>query len=419
MGTNYNMIARQLQMLASALPTMAEEDLLPAVLDACDGLLAEIQRRSPPIDQMDDVERAQLMGGYGNIFDRVESFAQKAEDALGVEKTRRALTAGILKMEDLQRKQIELDEKLNEVRQKTAYLDGEIKSLQPRVETAQQEYHNLQAVHNGLLLMQEEFSPEKIEAQRKSNSELLQQVTKQNLELNSLQAEEKKQQAGLDQIRRDITDTKNRIEAIPEEHFRLLQEYEQKQAYLERLQRAQQDCSPEKQQALAEKIAKLQPVTENLEAEMGQLQNHYDRLSRAKTELDQQNQILETNLLELLEESMGELNLVMADHRRELFAVKQQADEYQQSLDECRDIRRGYSDWFGADRVQLNAMLAALDRRENLQLSGSLNVRCQNKVRKLFGQVESNLEELDRILKACAVASRKDQADIERKAGSK
>lgn len=420
MVTNNNqMIARQLQALAAGLPGMADEDLLPAILDACSGLLAEVQKRRPAVEALDQVDLAQFMGGYTDISGHVGRFAGEIERSLGVEYTARQLTDSMKNLEQLKQKHAQDTLALRSLEHQIAHQTQTNNILKQSVSQSKAQMDTLTNFHNGLLSMQAACSPAAISKQQADNAALLLQVNRQQANLDNLQKEHKELDNQLNHLQQQIGTVQTAIDALPAENARLLADYDAKKTRLDRLQKAQVDCSPEKQQELEAQIAKLTPLTDDLQQKMAQLQNHHDRLSDARTELDRQNQILETNLLTLLSESMGELNLLMTEHRSDLAAIKKEADAYTESLSECRKIRQGYADWCGCNRDQLDAMLKALDQRESMELSKTLDVSRQNRIRLLFNQVEDSLKEMDRILKECAAAARADLSDIERKAGTR
>lgn len=420
MGTNNTqMIARQLQALATYLPGMADEDLLPTILDACDGLLAEVQKRRPAVSQLDQADLAQLMSGYTNISGHVGRFAGEIESSLGLGSAGQQLTDSMRTLADMQQKHSADTVQLKKLKANIEEQARINAGLEQNVSQYRNQLEMLKNFHAGLLSMQQSCSPQAIAKQESVNAGLLLQVTQQQQTLKDLEKQQQTLDGQLGGLRQKIASVQAAIDTLPAENTRLLEEYDSRKERLSRLQKAQTDCSPQKQQELEDEIASLKPQTEELERRMAQLENHRDHLSETKTMLDRQNQTMQTNVLELLNDSLGELNLLMTEHRSDLAAIKKEADDYQKTLDECRSIRADYADWCGADRSQLDAMLRALDQRESMELSKTLDVRNQDRIRKLFDQVENSLKELDRILTDCAAASRRDLSEIERKAGTR
>ena len=417
MGNNNQNIARQLQHLANSIPTMADEDLLPAIVDVCCGLLAEVQKRRPAAEKMDPIELAQLTGGYAGISGQVGLFARELKESLAPDNTQQ-LADSMQELEDEKRRHTHNTALLQKTQAEVATQKSTNSALESCVAKAAAELEQLKNFHESLQSMQESCTPQIVEAQKQVNAELMVQISDRKRELQDLENQQKEKEGDLENLRQDISAVQSAIDALPAENTRLLEEHDAKKALLERLLTAREDCSPEKQQELEDQIAELKPMTDALSERMAQLQNHYTRLCGSKTELDRQNQILETNVLTLLTDSIGELNLLMTEHRSALAGIKGQADDYQKSLDECLELRSGYADWCGADRKQLDAMLRAVDQAENMDLAQTLNVRNQARIRQLFRQVEENLKELDRIMRSCAAAARKDQSTIERKAGN-
>lgn len=419
MESNNEMMARQLRALADAMSTMAEEDLLPTILDVCDGLLAQVEQRRKPVSQLHGMELAQLMGGYQNLSAHVGRFAGELEQPLALEQTRQQLTDHMQALESHKQESAALTQALQELQAEAQQQRQRNQALEESVAQAQSALDTLRNFHASLVSMGQSCSPEVIEASKQENAALMEQINDRQQELKALQAQQQELDENLAELHQKIAGVQQTMDALPAEHARLLETYDEMQSRLARLRMARETCSPENQQALQEEIAALEPEVEAQKENMDQLENHYARLSGAKTELDRQNQRLQTNVLDLLVGSMEELNQLLSEHRETLEAIAGQAQTYQESLDVCRNLRSGYADWCGADRVQLDAMLLALDQRENLELSRTLDFRQQDKIRSLFDRVDESLKELDRILGACALAARKDQAEIERKAGSR
>ena len=128
---------------------------------------------------------------------------------------------------------------------------------------------------------------------------------------------------------------------------------------------------------------------------------------------------METNILDLIQGSLGELTVLMEEHRGALIQTRKEADTFRQSLAECRELRSGYDQWFGSNRMELESMLAALDRQENMELRTTLCVTSQDRIQALFRQAERALGEVDQLLQRCAEAARLDLAHVERLAGGK
>lgn len=419
MATNNKQIAAQLQALSSALLSMEDEELLPVILDTCGGLMTEVGSRRPAAERMDPVDLAGYTAAYAAISAHIGRFAGElqARDLAGVPEG--SLEDAMAKLESLReentRMQVRRTQVETDIRNQTAANDA----LESTVRENRDKLNRLQDFYRTLEEMDQACSPEVIERQQQENSELLAEVNTHNDTLKKLQTEKHELDAKHSEILKKISDAQNAIDAIPAENARLVQEYDARVRELTRLQNAQMECSEEKQEQLAAQIAQLKPQVEKLESKIEKLRNHHNQIKGAKTELDRENQILQTDLLDILQESMGELTLLMEEHRQVLSEVRKQADTYRTSLAQSQQLRSGYAQWLGSDRIQLEANLAALDRQENTRLRETLDVNAQDQVREQFRRAEQALQEIDRFLQRCREAAQKDLANVERLAGGR
>ena len=410
---NDQLIADQLQTLAAAIPTMDDADLLPTILDSCAILLEQVRLRRKPLDQMDPVERSELTGAYGVISGQVTQFAADARTQLGID-----TGTGPDPMEELaaqmaRSKQLKADRQAAEAQLET--LKNEIAVQQSRQQERLQELKALKDFQAGLERELEACSDAVIADQKQANEARLVSLTDLRAHLKAAKEKAAALEAEMAQLRAEIDAVTERITRVPEENKQLLADFDQKAAHLARLEQAQIDCSPEKQLELEKRITALTPQVEALETATRRLSAHCSQLENAHSDLDQQSQTLQTNLLDNLHASMAELQQLMTAHQDALLEIKRQADTLQEKLIVCRDLRRDYAEWFDGTRTPLEAMLAEMDQAEHQKLRETLDAGQCDQIRKLFAQVSDGLQRLDKIISACADAARVDQRNLERR----
>ena len=255
-----------------------------------------------------------------------------------------------------------------------------------------------------------------IDAQKEQNKNILGEISKRQEELNALETEERECSKQLERINTKIRQVEDKIAHIPEVNKNLVAVYTAKQEELKLLQNAQELCSAEKQAELEKQILEIKPVVEKLEQQMNTLNSQLKNFRESHTELDRENQILRTQLIDCIDKAMGELGLVLQEQQQTLAEIQRQADTYRNSLAECERSRNGLVQWLGSDRRQLDAALAAIDRQEYTNLQQTLNISTQNQVRDAFDRARTAMEQADRILAQCALAAQKDQAAIRKAA---
>lgn len=417
MNNNNQLIASQLQTLATAIPTMEDADLLPAVLDSCAILLEEVRKRHKPLDQMDPFERSELTGGYTLISTQVAQFAEAVRTQLGIDTVPAGDPMQELTAEMEHSKELDAARKSAQVQLDAVRAENDKKEI--ALEKQSQELTALRNFQTGLERELAACSEEVIAQQVKANEVLFNTVAQQRAQLKAARDEAEKQEEELERIRSDIAAVEEKIDGIPGISKQLLSEYDQRSAHLARLEKAKEDCSVEKQFELECRIKSLTPVVEELETATRKLSAHCKQLEDAHTDLDRQNQTLQTNLLQYLHNAMAELQQLMGEHQEVLRDVKHQADTLRTNLTECEKLRRDYADWFDASRTPLDAMLAELDAAEHQNLRQTLDIAQCNQVRQLYTQVRDGLQKLDKVISACAEAARVDQRNLERRVVAK
>lgn len=414
---NNQLIADQLQTLAAAMPAMEDADLLPAILDSCAILLAEVAHRHKPLDWMDPVERSELTGAYTVISEQVTQFAAEARSQLGIDSLPAEDPMLTLAAEAERARQLEIDRKAAQVQLDA--LKAENHRQQQELNAQSQELADLRSFQSGLERELQACSDDVIARQTEANEALLITVTEQRAKLKSLRDEAAAKETDLARIRQDIAAIEGKIENIPAENKALLSDFDAKTQHLARLEQAQIDCSVEKQLALEARIKELTPIVEELEAATRKLSAHCRQLEDARTDLNRQNQTLQTTIVQRIQDSMAELQQLLTEHQSTLQEVKRQADALHKNLTACQTLRAEYAEWFDASRTPLDAMLAEVDRAEHQKLRDTLDLAQCDQIRQLYAQVRDGLQRLDKVITACAEAARIDQRNLERRVVAK
>lgn len=403
MADHNRKIAAQLQSVSNAFLTMDDHDeLMLALLDTCIALLEEAEKQRPAVADMDRLELSEYTVGYRQISRLVGSYAQELWDAEPASEPAEDPADHMAELEYL-RARVTDQRSRNE-------------SLKTEVEQNRDELKSLQGFYATMMDMGKTCTREIIDAQKERNRMILLDISKRQGELELLETEERKHSEQLNLINTNIRQIEDKIAQIPKAHKDLVAVYTARQEELERLQNARELCSEEKRAELEKQILEIKPAVEKLEQQMATLTGQIQNFRESHTELDRENQILRTELIECIDKAMGELGRVLEEHQQTLADIQRQADTYRNSLAECERSRSGLLQWLGSDRRQLDAALAAIDRQEYTNLQQTLNISAQNQVRDAFAQARTAMEQADRILAQCALAAQKDQAAIRKAA---
>lgn len=402
MADHNHKIAAQLQSVSKAFLTMDDDELMLVLLDTCSALLEEAEKRRPAVTDMDRMERSEYTVGYRQISRLVGNYAQELWDT----------EPAIEPAEDPADHMAELEN----LRAKITVQCNRNKALKAEVEQNSNELKSLQEFYTTMMDMGKACTREIIDAQKEQNKMLLMDISKRQEELNNLGVEERRHREQLSLINTNIRQIEDKISQIPEVHKNLVAVYTTKQEELKRLQNARELCSEEKQAEMEKQILEIKPVVEKLEQQMTTLAGQLQNFRQSHTELDRENQILRTQLIECIDKAMGELGLILEEHQQTLSEIQRQADTYRNSLAECERSRSGLAQWIGSGRRQLNAALAAIDRQEHTNLQQTLNISTQNQVRDAFDRARTAMEQVDQILAQCALAAQKDQTAIRKAA---
>ncbi|MDY4954713.1 MAG: hypothetical protein SO073_08735, partial [Candidatus Onthomonas sp.] len=213
-----------------------------------------------------------------------------------------------------------------------------------------------------------------------------------------------------------LRQTEETIAGLPEDNKELLRTYEEKQELLERIRTAQLECSPEKQAEMQQEIDRLSPLVEENQQAVTVLSDRLNDLREQFVHYDAERQTLTTNVLELVERSMSDLQQAVQGHEEALAGIRETAETLQARLTDCLELRQRYRDWLEADINPLEAMIAAVDQPEREELRKTLDPGRISQVRQLRSEVEERLRSLDAIIQKCAGAVRLDQEALNKRA---
>ena len=185
------------------------------------------------------------------------------------------------------------------------------------------------------------------------------------------------------------------IEQLPLEHRTLLDQQLERESYLQRLQNIAEECSAENQLALKEQIEELEPRARELKETAQQLRGMLTELQQCVTQYDEETEHLSTDVLNVVQQHMDQLQQLLPDHRETLREVQEAAGEMETSLKECTELREEYAVWFDLDRRPLDAWLKAIEMPEYTNLKEVLNLKESRRVTVLTKQITSALQELD------------------------
>ena len=146
------------------------------------------------------------------------------------------------------------------------------------------------------------------------------------------------------------------------------------------------------------------------------LSNRINSLNEQQIIYDEKKQRLSTTVLELIEDSLEDLEGILIEHEASLLKIKETADTLAFKISECQKIREEYKNWFDVDISPLEAMIAALEYPENVSLRETLDVGQVSAIRGMMEQTGRNLEALDQILSKCAQTAQVDLERIRRRA---
>lgn len=401
-------LSRQLTAQAGNLEGQDGPELSLSVTSACCALLKAADSTAM-ISQMDQGTFDTLYAQFLRMGREVEQFFQGA--ASRFQDTVHA-SAHADRLENLQKSREEADKlraELTQASQDLQSMEMQMAADRSLLEKAQADLRDAEEAQSALQKMMEACSQDKIDAQQAANQVLAQQFAQDSKRLSELEAENVR-------LTEQLHQTEETIEGLPERNKELLRTYEEKQALLERIRAAQVECGPEKQTEMQQEIDRLSPLAEESQQAVTVLSDRLSDLKEQFVHYDAERQILTTNVLELLEQSMGDLQKAIEGHKEELTKIGSTADTLKAHLADCLEMRQRYRDWLDADSNPLEAMIAAVGRPESEELRKTLDPGSISRVRQLRSEVEERLRTLDTIIQTCAKAVRLDQDALNKRA---
>lgn len=412
MAINKREMAEQLQALAAVMEELPDVQMTSVVLSSCAYMLESLGSGGKPLAELTALESSELMGGYVQVANCVDRFAEEARRQLGYSAAAELRDQAMVKLEQEKAAQERLHRETYRLQLESVAVQTEIRMLQQELAEAEKELAELQEVQANQKSRAALCAPEVL-------AELRQQTEAQEKELEQHETELTVLTRRKMELEAKLSAVCAAIEQLPLEHRTLLDQQLERESYLKRLQNIAEECSAENQLALKEQIEELEPRARELKETAQQLRGVLSKLQQCVTEYDEETEHLSTDVLNVVQQHMDQLQQLLPDHRETLREVQEAAGEMETSLKECTELREEYAVWFDLDRRPLDAWLKAIEMPEYTNLKEVLNLKESRRVTVLTKQITSALQELDRLLAACTAAIRKDQKDIERKANGR
>lgn len=408
-------LKQQIKAQAEAMTTLEGGQLCQSIVDTCNAMLGVVG--SVSVEQIDEMELQDLQAGYLSLAQMIVQFYQTMGNRGGAASGEQVHAGVLADLQAQQEKITRAQTQLEKDKQELEKLKADNASVQAEINKYEDERKQQEQIRESLTAMLKNCSSEVIQQQRAENDALLVTLNVSKSTLAELQEKEKELITESKKVTFEISQVEASIQGIPEENKRLLEEYEEKQELLDKLRKAEVDCSEEKQKELQDKIEELIPVVEKLESAYETLSNRLEDLEQQNTYYSSENQTLSTNVLEKVQAALRDLDKIVTEHKEILEAVKKQADTLSDNVKNCDEMRMEYADWFDVNETPLEAMIKRLEysEEESQQLRESLNPISINQVKRLMKEVHVNLEQLDKIAANCVVAIRKDQKELLKK----
>lgn len=321
-------------------------------------------------------------------------------------------------LQELKDKVQKLQETKEDQERQLAICKHENKELSEIVDANRKELDEQQGINESLNRMLSDSSEDKIEEQKKRNDELLARLNTQKKTLIDLSSQYEGLAKEKEEVERNLTDKKEKIEKIPQELVDLRTEYKELEVVLNELNDAESLFSEEKQAELQKKIDELTPIVEKNKVAAEILENRKNSLENQKLDYDEKRQILTTELIDVITSSICQLRTVMEKYTEFLDDTEATARTLADNYIACKKKRDMYEHWFDVDKTPLEAMMEEIGHPENIELRKTLNVNQVQTVKSAFEDIQSELSSLDHILAICQEAERKDLQVIRRKAGN-
>lgn len=393
------LLSQQLLAQAKVLEQQEGPQLAVSVTAACSALLKAV---SADVETMDPASFENLYASFSRLAQQTEAFFEGAQVRLqaGVQTPGQELS-------DKRQQAEQLRARLEEADQAVRELEHRLADDRARLEEAQKRMADAEEAHSTLCRLLDDCSDEKIAARLAGNELLKERFAEANLRMHTLTNEH-------DRLLQQLHELETDMEKIPQQNRELVERCGEQEKLLERLRNAFEIYSPEGQAALQKEIDALSASVEENQQAAQLLKSRLDDLQAQHTEYDAARQTLSTNLLDLLQRSMGDLQTALDDHEEKLSTIRTQAETLTGRLAACLETRRRCSDWLDADITPLEAMIRAVDRPEAAELRRTLDPGSIHQVQQLYTEIEQRLQQLDDILRKCTDAVRLDQGALDK-----
>ena len=402
------LLRRQLENQAAALETAGPE-LCGLLLNTCCALVDAAREAAPTPEGLDELDRMELLSAALALVDGVNALAlplaPEPSDAgrAALEEETGKLTA---KLAERDRQQQELKE-----------LQAQNEKLRQETEPIQTALEEAKTAQRMLERMGAEYTPEKLQAQKEINDRLLDELNARRTELQKRKDEQAAQEKENKELEGQIRALEVDIQAQPAHRAELVDQKAALQARLDALRTAETECSPERQQELQEEIDRLTPVVTQLQETAGDLRERLAALKETHSTLDQNKQVLESDVLDCITACLDGLEPLVTEHRSTLEEVQQRADALAANVEECQALRQRYAAWWDEVRTPLEGMEAALTAQgvDVSNLRATLDPGQCGRVQELNRRLEEGLRDLDAILERCFEACQQDQDRLEKR----
>ncbi len=407
-------LARQLNYQAELFRGESDEKvLIRHTLATCQSLLQSVDLNE--VSQATRQEMEMFQAGYQAMVSLIMNFCQEAERfGMTTESQEHSIQMLEAEVQRVAASRSRLDELAHELEAK----QNTNQILTEEIEKKEEELQEVKTFYQSLKKREENFTEEKIAAQKEENEKLFSEIITKKETMDSLTGKRKEYLDKKKELEKSIQEAEKEIGAIPEENKKLLKSCEEKKELLRRLSEAKEECSQKKQNELQEEIDKLVPVVEELESNYTILKERMDALNDRKMSYDKETEELSSNIVTIFQESFTELMKASKEHEDVLREIKKNADTLSEKIAACTKMRAEYADWFGTVQTPLEAMITAAERPEFAELRKTLDIGEIEVVKNLFQGISHNINELEGILEKCVAASRKDQKNLVHRAGS-
>lgn len=400
-----NIISQQLGAISKGIQSLDGAELYINVLDAC-GELVNIVAEQICCEKMDNESIKDIAASMSFIAKGLENISEAScnADCLKVK------VDSVEKLEKAVVERKELIEKERKAKEELVVVDAVIETLRPKVEQLENAYKERSNFKETLERTLEDYSEEKMEALEKNVTELTEMLAERQSEHQALVEKKEEHESKIKALEDEIA-------KYPTEQ-QLVEAYDKKSAEFKRLLTAKEECSEDKQIELNEEILKIKKDVDKLDAAMTLLRNTKEEIDGAKTKIETEKGVFETDFVEKLTGAMDDLKNNMSTHRETLNKLKDDALELKKHIAECDEIYKNYTFLFDTCKVPIKAISKAT-KTEYEELTKTYDVRKSKYVTELTDDIESKLNELGDIISVCVKATTIDQKALQKKAFEK